>query len=249
MSSNSTLNIVENPRGTVLMFAIMKLLSGEPLKAQTPTTEKFYTFLNEFLENLEVNEKETILKINDDLSSFTRKTEFSEEDKTIVLNILKWMHNFKHNFTLVKDDYVRLNLDKSKKGTLKVSVNKDLSDLSDLSKDIHSIPNLIIEDVSKIGYNNAQKQEMIGSTINAVHGKKLVFSIIIPNTNIKNILYMLSNLGSTCYSEKDKTIDIKINGKLKVDICLIGVFTEFCPLSYDTLESHKKVIDEYLSTI
>jgi hypothetical protein len=251
MATNSLLKntiVEENPRGTVLMFSIIKLLTGEPLKAATSATSKFYTFLENFFNSLEVNETETLNKINEDLSSFTRKEKLSDTDEKILLNILKWMREFKP----VKDDCVILHVDKSISGTLKLIVEnpETYTMVSTISTVFNQIPNRILEDVGKIGYNTFKKQEMIGSSISQIHGKKQFFSILIPNSQIKNILYMLTTLGKASIYEEENVIIIKNNGKIKMDLCMIGVFTEFIPeLTINTTDLNKAVVDTYLSKI
>jgi hypothetical protein len=239
---NNTI-VEENPRGTVLMFAIVKLLSGEPLKAQTTATLKFYDFLDTYFRSLKVNEEEILKQIKEDLSSFTRKEKLSDEDERIVLNVLKWMREFHP----MEKDCVRLIVDKSMKGTLKLKVNV----LENERIPVFSrVSNEILDYVGKVGYNNFKKQEMIGSTISAVHGKKQLFSVLINNSQIRDVLYMLTLLGKASVSEDGNEIIIKNNGKVKMDLCMIGVFTEFMPeLNIKPTDYNKRVIDEYLSKI
>jgi hypothetical protein len=237
---NNTI-VEENPRGTVLMFAIVKLLSGEPLKAQTTATLKFYDFLDIYLRSLKVDEVKTLKQIKEDLGSFTRKEKLCDDDERMVLNVLKWMSEF-HS---MEKDCVRLIVDKSIKGTLKLKV--DVLE-NEKIRVFSRVPNGILDDVGKIGYNNFKKQEMIGSTISAVHGKKQLFSVLIHNSEVRDVLYMLTILGKAFLSEDGNEIIIKNNGKVKMDLCMIGVFTEFMPeLGINPTDLNKRVIDEYLS--
>jgi hypothetical protein len=91
---------------------------------------------------------------------------------------------------------------------------------------------------------------MIGSTISAVHGKKQLFSVLINNSQIRDVLYMLTTLGKASVSEDGNEIIIKNNGKVKMDLCMIGVFSEFMPeLNIKPTDFNKIVIDEYLSKV